>query len=167
MVHRGTKPPRQEREERLLAEFLAEFFPTAQVRTRVRLGNVAITPPAAGLEEAERRLLKNMARWVDALVIRPTDVILVEAEILPSPGGPSTLAFYERAMRNDPDFAELLSLPLRKMLVWAFDDPTLRRVAEEFGVEVRVFSPPWIREALLARFPDMNRPRRPSRPTQV
>ena len=149
------------REDRLLSEFLARFFPTDRVITRVRLGSPPIPPGVLDLSAQELKLLKRFSRWADALIIRPTELILVEAEVLPSPGIVSTLQLYGRLLRQDTDFNEWSNLPLRLMLVWAFEDPVLARLAREQNIEVRIFQPAWVPAALRARYrlsPDKTRP---------
>lgn len=152
------------REERLLGEFLAQFHPTDRIITRVRLGSPPIGPTPVPLEPQEVKLLKAFSRWADALVIREAEVILIEAEILPSPGIISTLELYARLFRADPEYASLRSHTLRLMLLWAFRDPVLEQIAREAGIEVRIFDPPWVGEALAARF--SSTARRKTRPVR-
>jgi hypothetical protein len=151
------------REERLLAEFVARHFPKDRLLTRVRLHTPSLSAEGVPLTPQEAKLLKNFSRWADALIVRPTDLILIEAEVLPSPGIVSTLQLYARLFKGDTEFADLHHLPLRLMLVWGFGDPVLGQLARDQGIEVRVFSPPWLAEALRARFPGLPSVRTPTR----
>lgn len=150
------------REERLLGEFLARFFPRDRIIRHVRLGQTPFQHSGVELTPSDRALLRGVGRWADALIIRPTDLILVEAEILPSPGSVSELQLYGRLLRRDDHFEAFSNMPLRMMLVWAFDEPVLAQLARDAGIEVRVFSPQWVAEALRARFPSSPRARRPT-----
>ncbi|MGH7479730.1 MAG: hypothetical protein ACREJ8_09130 [Candidatus Methylomirabilales bacterium] len=157
----------QQREARLLSEFLVTFFPNERIINRVRLGTPPMLPGNVKLDQAEKNLLKRFSRWADALVVRKQDLILIEAEILPTPGIISTLELYARLLQSDEDFKDILHLPLRKMLVWAFEDPVLARIAREAGLEVRIFSPPWVAEELRRRNIDRLRMARPTKTPEV
>lgn len=153
----------QPREERLLAEYLARFYPKAKVQMHVRLGNAPLLHNNVPLEPAERKLLKNFSRHADALIVEPDRVTLVEAKVIPSPGSISEIEFYGELFGSDDDYKAYASLPLRLLLVWGFDDPVLRRMALKRGIAVELYSPDWLGEALRAKFPHHLRATRPSR----
>jgi len=144
--------PREQREERLLAEYLARHHQSSEIRTRVRLGPTPLSHSGVKLEEAEEKLLRNFARWADALVIRNDSVTIIEAEVLPSPGVVSQLELYRALFKNDPTFSELQGRPVHLLAVWGVDDPALRAIAENHAVRVVIFTPTWLGEALRARF---------------
>ena len=155
----GTWEPR---EQRLLAEFLARHFPHDRRVLNVRLGPSPFRHSGVPLDAGDRALLRGIGRWADALIMRPTDLILVEAEVLPSPGIISTLQLYGRLLRLTEDFQASSNLPLRLMLVWGFEDPVLGQLARDQGIEVRLFSPPWIVESLRERYRSAGRKTRPT-----
>jgi len=160
---RKTEP----REDRLLAEYLAKHYPRDRVLFRVRLGSPPISPGVVPLDAAEKKILKNWARWADALVITKTDLILIEAEIIPTPGIVSTLQLYKNLLLGDSDYKDILHLPVTMRAVWAFDDPSMRAIAHRNGVEVVIFGPPWVRESLAERFKTAPRLTRPPKPGGV
>ncbi len=59
------------REVRLVAEWVVQTWPTADIRFRVSLGDLTPAMSAEGLSAAELRRLGRSRRWVDALVIEP------------------------------------------------------------------------------------------------
>ena len=76
----------QPREQRLVSEFVARFYPGYESSTHVHLGS---TPPRLKgkfTTDAEARLVGVFRRWADALVFLPDRVVLIEGKILPPPG---------------------------------------------------------------------------------
>lgn len=154
-------------ESRLLSEFLAATFPKDRIVLRVRLHTPSLDSRGVPLSPQEAKLLKNFSRWADALVIRPTDLILIEAEVLPSPGVISTLQLYKRLLQADTEYADVLHLPIRLMVVWGFGDPVLAQLARDQGLEVRLFSPSWLDAGLREQFRDLPNVRTPTRTPKV
>ena len=143
----------EQREARLLAEWLALRFPKDTVRTQVRLGSPPILPHGVELEPGDRQLLKQFSRWADALIITPQGVMIVEASVFPEPGIVSQLLLYRALYLEDKDFDNLRHLPVAMLAVWGFEDQVLRRIAAEHSVMVEIYAPQWLAGALQARFP--------------
>lgn len=156
-----------QREERLLGEFLAHDFPDARILTRVRLGPTVIPPGMVDLSPAEVRILRNVNRWIDAVVVTDAATILVEAKVLPSPDVIGQLQLYELLARRDPELEPFLDRPLKKLTVWGFEDPNLAEVARAHGIEVRIFQPEWLLESVRAEFVRTSVPVAPTRTPKV
>ena len=132
------------REQRLVSEFVARFYPDHESRTHVHLGS---TPPRFRGRYAsapEERLVGVFRRWADALVFLPDRIVLIEAKILPQPGVLSQLSLYAELIPKTPELQEHWSKPVEKVLVCAIEDPLISELARREGVRVVIFRPRWI-----------------------
>lgn len=136
----------QPREQRLVSEFVIEFYPEYESRTHVHLGG---TPPrfkGKFTRPETGRLLGVFRRWADALVFMPDRLVLIEGKILPQPGVLSQLKLYEALIPNTPELEEHRSKPVEKVLVCAIEDPLITQLARTEGIRVVVFRPDWIED---------------------
>lgn len=154
--------PNTLRERRLLAEYLAATFPHDRVMQEVRLGGPPPAPYGFGDDNSTRAYLGNRRRYADALVIRATDVILIEAKVEADPGIVSTLQLYGKLMPLTPELREFKDRRLRMMLLWAIDDPVLATIAKQAGIEVVVWCPQWVKDDLRAKYANKLRMTTPS-----
>ncbi len=136
------------REMRLVAEWVTQTYPDALIRFRVDVGDLKPALQETGLTAAELRLLGRSRRWVDAMVVTPTAVHLVEAKIRLVPGALEQLELYRVLFPLTPELAHLRHLPLELHLVFAVEDPRLTVIARGRGVHVHIFKPPWVDEYL-------------------
>lgn len=137
------------REMRLVAEWATQTYPHADIRFRVDVGDLTPALRDTGLTPAELRGLGRSRRWVDAMVVEPRTVHLVEAKIRLSPGALEQLELYRRLFPLTPELAALRDRELLLHLVFAIEDPALSAIARERGVKVHVYHPPWV-DAYLA-----------------
>ena len=136
----------QPREQRLVAEFIARFYPDHESRTHVHLGS---TPPSLKgryATDEDERLVGVFRRWADAMVFLPDRLILIEGKILPQPGVISQLKLYEELIAKTPELFEHMGKPIEKVLVCAIEDRLITELARREGVQVRIFHPAWIDE---------------------
>ena len=134
----------QPREQRLVSEFIARFYPDYESRTHVHLGS---TPPRLKgkfTSEETARLVGVFRRWADAIVFMPDRLILIEGKILPVPGVISQLKLYEELIPKTPELSEHWEKPIEKLIVCAIEDPVITELARREGILVRVFRPSWI-----------------------
>lgn len=151
----------QPREMRLVSEWVIRQFPTAEVKFRVDLGDLKPALEATGLTAAELRRLGRSRRWVDAMVIEPRTVHLVEGKIRLVPGALEQLELYRMLFPKTPDFAHLRGRAVVLDVVYALEDPALVALARSRGVKVHIFRPPWV-DAYLAEI--QHRERRAPQP---
>lgn len=83
-------------------------------------------------------------RWADAIVIRATDIIIIEGKIRLGPGVISQIKLYEQLLPKTPRFFEFKELPIRLIILTAMRDPEVEALAASEGIEVVVFSPDWV-----------------------
>ncbi len=127
-----------------MAEWVVRTYPNALVRFRVDVGDLRPALDATGLTAAELRRLGRSRRWVDAMVVEPHVVHLVEGKIRLSPGALEQLELYRMLFPLTPELAHLRHLPLELHLVFAVEDPVLSAIARQRGVHVHIYSPPWV-----------------------
>lgn len=140
-------------ETRLVAEWLAARHPDAHTLQHVRVGPITPQTDDPDLADAELRMLGSWRYWVDAILIYPHEVILVEAGILPDPGDVSRLELYTRLWPLTPDVGDIVTLPARGHLVYGVPCAALEAVALEHGLSWETFTPPWVPEYLASRHP--------------
>ena len=140
-------------ETKLVAEFCAVRYPGKRTLQRVRVGQVPSDLEVAGLEDAEIRMLGVWRRWVDALVVDPPVLRVIEASMVPDPGDVSQLELYMHLVPKTPDLEEFVDLTPIGLLVYAIDDPVIHRLAADRGFTVEIYQPPWLAQYLKRIFP--------------
>lgn len=134
----------QPREQRLVAEFVARFYPDAESRTHVHLGSMPTRLKGRWSSESDERLVGVFRRWADALVILPDRLLLIEGKILPQPGVISQLKLYGELIPKTPELAQHKHKPIEMVLVCAIEDPLISELARREGITVRIFHPAWV-----------------------
>ncbi len=142
----------QQREQRLLNQYLQENFRDKPQWTRVRLG------PAA--TKGEARLFKVGMRWADAIVKNGDEILIFEAKLRPDAGAIGQLQVYSDLFRKTPEFSDFATLPIRMIFLTTKLDMGLKSQTDRLGIEYVVFNPPWVATFLQER---LNLPRRRNR----
>lgn len=134
----------QPRETRLLSEWISQTFTEDTVMYRVRLGG----PPSWAIPSIEMgapaEIYMVYQRWADAIVIRKTDLIIVEAKIRLEPGVISQIKLYAQLLPKTAAFYKFKELPIRLIILAAMRDPEVEAMAASEGIELVVFSPDWV-----------------------
>ena len=143
-------PPkqRQQREVRLVADFVAEFYPDDRAIFNIRVGGINPVITDQDLSPAELAILGVHRRYADAIVIRERDLVLIEGYILPSLGKISQILGYRALLPLTPELGTFASMPITAIIVGPIEDQFMARLARESGIQVRVYRPPWIEEFL-------------------
>ncbi len=134
----------QQREGRLVNEYLREFYPTSAQWKRIRLG--------AASDPTEARMHNVTLRWADAVVDTGDEIIIIEAKIKASPGVLAQLELYDDLFGQTPEFSQHWEKPRRLVVLAAAEDADVRRLAHDKGMEFVLFRPEWIKEYLFQRF---------------
>jgi len=142
--------------EPYLIEWLSKNFPPGTWITNVRLG----VPKREMLEAAktpeERRALKLWTAQADAVVLLDDKVIIVEALVRPEWWKIEQLLEYGQLFKHTPEFAGHWHKPIELVLLTVDVDPFHQMIAEQRGVRVVIYRPPWI-ESYLAQYPPRRR----------
>ena len=148
-------------EMRMVAEYIERTYPDDVVFMRLRLGSLVPDGPRPDLTKEEMAMLGVFRRWADAVVITPTELIVVEASLRSDTGDPSKLIVYGRLVPHTAELQEFSDRRLQLELVVAVEDPVVRQVAQELGIRCRVYEPKWFPQYLAQLH------RRERRPTQA
>ena len=140
-------------ESKLVAEFAALRYPGRRTIQRVRVGRTPAELDLDGLDAAEIRMLGVWRRWVDLLIVDPPYLRVVEAAMIPDPGDVSQLELYLYLLPTTPELEEFVDLKPVGLLVYAVDDPTIRRLARDRGYTVEIYRPVWLAQYLERVFP--------------
>ncbi len=140
----------QQRETRLLSEYLAERWAGVPLRMNVPLG-----PLPEGLTAAIGARAIGWARpfrpEVDAVVWPGGKMILVEAKILSVIDGIAKLPVYGGLVDSTPELLPYAALPRELVVVCPWDAEHVQKMAATVGVRVDVFRPAWIEDYLRQR----------------
>lgn len=150
-------------EARFLGEWLTTHRPEARVLTHVRVGPISPSLSTLPLSAAEMRAIGLWRRWVDALVILPDRMELVEAKMLQSAAQISQLELYAHLLPQTPELEEFRGRPVDKIALVAVEDPAATYIARRVGIRVIVSPPDWLEEWIEAGMPRTRRP--PQSPT--
>jgi len=137
---------RREIEPRWVSWYIKEYYPDAEVRLRCPLGSI----PAELVEfygpAKAAKVYRPSRLEVDALVIEPDELILIEAKIFKYMDGLSKLPIYKAAARKAPELQVFKDRPIRMHLLLPVAIPSIVEVAPDVGVEVKTAAPPWLME---------------------
>ena len=146
-------------EKRLVMEYLAEKYSGYEWFVQYRVGS---DPEMAGVEyedEAERRMARNVNYWVDAVVVTPTELVIIEATMYRGAAKAGKLLEYMKLLPATPELRPYLGRRVVGEVVSAQDDPLGREVCADMGLRFVVYEPSWLPE-FWALYPE--RRRRPS-----
>jgi len=149
----GERRTWQEREMRLVAEYLHKFHPKATTMTRVRLGAVPHLEVPADLQEEAARIAGVVRAWADGVALYPARTVIVEGAIRPTWGEESKLIAYARLFRMTQEFRDRWELPIEMELVYVVEHPLAMVRVREAGIRVVQYSPPWILDYLKILYP--------------
>lgn len=143
-------------EKRLVMEYLVEKYAGYEWFVGYRVG---ADPEMAGGEyedEAERRLARNVNYWVDAVVVTPTELVVIEATMYRGAAKAGKLLEYMMLLPATPGLRPYLGRRVVGEVVSAQDDPLGREVCKGLGIRFVVYEPPWLGE-FWALYPDRRR----------
>ena len=146
----------QQRERALLTAYIESYLRGRQVRQNCPLG---IVPESLIIEygrSAALKVARKMRPEVDALVIAPDALILVEAKVVRWVDGLSKLVLYKALVPDTPELETYAKLPVVMRLVIPFTQDNMRSVAARMGVELVEFTTPAIDEYLNNELPKYN-----------
>ncbi len=138
----------QQVETRMIAEYLAAEYSKFSFITSVPLGVVSEklmetegTKRAIGLSRPYRP-------EVDAVVILPRYLVLVEAKVWNIVNGLAKLPMYKSLVPVTPELAPYKGLEIIMELVVGWSNTNLELMASGAGVRVKVYCPAWLQEVV-------------------
>ena len=133
---------------RLLREWVELKYPKAQVLYELRLGptqkhlvNVAVTP-------ALEAMLRLSNWYADAVVLSPSEALVVECKMDPNPSAVGQVLFYLRLLGSTPALVSYQNLSVVPVVLFAEDDNEVTNWARGLGCRVEIYTPSWIADYL-------------------
>lgn len=143
--------PRQERERRLISEYLKDAFPEGGYQVNVELGPIPKEyVQRMGFARAAAMFRPTRPR-IDAVKWSPDQYILIEAKLRDIKSGIGDLLYYRNIIPKTLDLPEYTGQPITTRLVipWMLD--WLTPVAQANNIEVVIFAPDWVSEYVKER----------------
>jgi len=135
-------------EVRMVAEYLKETYPQYPFINKQPLGKVPEELMTALGYKRAVGMTRPFRPEVDAVVIMPGALILVEAKVWNIVNGLAKLPLYKSLVPFTPELKEYQKLPIVMELVVGWTNPNLEIMARDAGVTVRVFCPSWLGEVV-------------------
>jgi len=138
----------QQRERRLIAEYIVDRFPRATVIYGCPLGPVPQKMVATLGPRKALRMARGIRTEVDALVILDHKLILVEAKIQRWVDGIAKLPIYRSLIPTTPELEEYRGWEVEMRLCFPWESETIQEAAKNAGVVLDVFHQPWVDDYL-------------------
>jgi hypothetical protein len=135
-------------ETRMVAEYLLQEYSKYTHITKVALGKV---PESLMTEVGYKRavgLTRPFRPEVDAVVIMPGALVIIEAKVWNILTGLGKLPMYKSLVQFTPELKKYSHLPVIMELVVGWTNENLEIMARDHGVRVRVYCPPWLSEVV-------------------
>jgi hypothetical protein len=136
----------QQVETRMISEYMLQNYGKFTYTLAVPLGSL----PQELLEtQGMARTMGIMRPYrpeVDAVVVLPRHLIIVEAKVWNLINGLSKLPLYKSLVPTTPELQQYMPREVLMQLVVGWTNPNLERMAREVAVDLRVFCPPWLKD---------------------
>ena len=143
----GFTKVRREIEPRWVSQYIKEFYPHAEVHLRCPLGPIPEEYKKLYGPAKAARIYRPWRAEVDALVVTPGALILIEAKIQKYMNGLSKLPVYKALLPSTPEFKPMLETRgILMHLLLPYPIPWVVKAAERMGVEVIDWVPDWVAE---------------------
>ncbi len=133
-------------ESRLLADYLAARYPGQLWFTQLRVGPTRQSALALATDQAEINLARRFNRWADAVVVTPSEVVVIEATMHRAGEKLGKVLEYLALAKRTPELMPYLDRPFRAEIVTGQHDALAQRVIEGQGVSYVHFPPSWIED---------------------
>lgn len=135
-------------ETRMVSQYLLENYSKFPYTMKVPLGAL----PESMLKEQGFKwtmgALRPFRLEVDAVIVLPRHLVLVEAKVWKIIDGLAKLPAYKALVPATPELEQYMPREVLMQLVVAWSNQNLAIMARDLDVEVRVFCPDWLREVV-------------------
>jgi len=135
---------RREIEPRWVSWYIKEYYPDAEVRLRCPLGRIPDELKELYGPAKAAKVYRPSRPEVDALVILPGALVLIEAKIFKYMTGLGQIVIYGALVQRTPELDVFRDRPVLKHLLLPKAIPWVADIAPEFGVEVVTAAPEWL-----------------------
>lgn len=136
----------REVETRMVSEYLLQNYAKFPYQIKVPLGTI----PNELLEREgyyrAMRIYRPSRQELDALVVLPRHLLLIEAKFWNIINGLSKLPMYKSLVPITPELQQYMPRDILMQLVVAWTNPNIERMCQDAGVELRIFCPDWLKE---------------------
>lgn len=138
----------QQVESRMISEYMLEKYGQFQYTLTVPLGSLPQDLVTSQGLAKTIGLMRPYRPEVDAVVVLPRYVVLVEAKVWNLVNGLAKLPLYKSLVPVTPELRQYSQLEVLMELVVGWSNPNLERMARDSGVSVVLFTPPWLKEII-------------------
>lgn len=132
----------------LLRDWASKRYPGEVLSEQVRLGPTSSTLSGVEVSPALEAMLRVNNWFADGLIIRTTEVLLIESKMRANPSAVGQVLFYLRLGFSTPALQAAMSIPFVPVVLFAEDDAAVRVFAQTLGCRVEVYTPSWIADYL-------------------
>lgn len=135
-------------ETRMVSEYIKTNYSQFPSIMAQPLGGV---PNALMETEGYQRALGVMRPFrpeVDAIVILPNHLLIIEAKVWQVMNGLAKLPMYKSLVPFTPELKEYMPRDVLMELVVGWTSPNLELMANDHGIAVKVFCPDWLKEVV-------------------
>jgi len=129
--------------ERILVEYLGKHYAPGSWQTNVRVGEIDPSISALFITDKEKRMAMSSTFIVDAVVILPEEVVLIEVETEIFIKAVCQVEFYSHMFGNTERFREHWNKPRTMIVVSTSESDLLRWWANMHGVRWIHYEPIW------------------------
>jgi hypothetical protein len=152
----GGVPPGTNRRKQVSTQLLYEWSLTqpwiAPPVFEQRLGPTPLIPGYLNVSPTVAAMLARANRYADLVGATATQILVVEAKMIATPGAISQLAHYQNLVYASAIRTTYPQLPVQGVLVWAVDDPIVHQEAVAAGFRVDIYAPQWAVDYINARY---------------
>jgi hypothetical protein len=135
-------------ETRMVSEYLLKNYFKFPYIIKVPLGAL----PDDGLKREgfalTARTLRPFRPEVDAVVLLPRHLLIIEAKVWNIVNGLAKLPMYKSLVDITPELQQYMPREVIMQIVVGWTNPNLERMAQVHNIQVRVFCPDWLKEVV-------------------
>jgi len=129
-----------------VSAYIKEHYPDDEVRLRCPLGPIPAELSEIYGPAKAARVYRPSRPEVDALVILPGALLIIEAKIFKYMDGLAKLPVYKALVPKSPELMIFKNRPVIMHLLIPAEIPWVKAAAPEMGVEVYTWAPEWVRQ---------------------
>ena len=142
----GFTKSRREIEPKWVSEYIVKFYGKHRVKLRCPLGPI---PEDLKKLHGTAKAIRVYRPWrpeVDALVIMPGALLVIEAKIFKYMDGLAKLPVYKSLVPHTPELREFADRPVEMQLLVPVEIPWVKATCKEQDVVMRVWAPDWVKK---------------------
>lgn len=135
-------------ETRLIAEYLYKTYPNFSFITKQPLGTISEELAKKDGIKVAMGILRPFRPEVDAVVILPNYLLIIEAKVWSVVNGLAKLPLYKSLVPITPELKQYMPREVLMQLVVGWTNPNLEIMARSMDVEIKLYRPDWLVEVV-------------------